>query len=60
VQQPAALEGGRLDPVGDDAGLQGLLPAAAEFGYRVTYSAKASARGLACAPIAKSPIGTWK
>lgn len=31
-----------------------------EFGYRVTYSAKATARGLACAPIAKSPIGTWK
>ncbi len=35
------------------------LPAP-EFGYRVTYSAKATARGLACAPIAKSPIGTWK
>jgi hypothetical protein len=35
------------------------LPAP-EFGYRVTYSAKASARGLACAPIGKSPIGTWK
>jgi hypothetical protein len=34
--------------------------AAPEFGYRVTYSAKAGARGLACAPIAKSPIGTWK
>jgi hypothetical protein len=31
-----------------------------EFGYRVTYSAKATARGLACAPIAKSPIGSWK
>lgn len=31
-----------------------------EFGYRVTYSAKATARGLACAPLAKSPIGTWK
>ena len=35
------------------------LPAP-EFGYRVTYSAKATARGLACAPIAKAPIGTWK
>lgn len=35
------------------------LPAP-EFGQRVTYSAKATARGLACAPIAKSPIGTWK
>jgi hypothetical protein len=35
------------------------LPAP-EFGYRVTYSAKATARGLACAPIAKSPVGTWK
>jgi hypothetical protein len=35
------------------------LPAP-EFGYRVTYSAKASARGLSCAPIGKSPIGTWK
>ena len=35
------------------------LPAP-EFGYRVTYSAKASARGLACAPIGKSLIGTWK
>ena len=31
-----------------------------DFGYRVTYSAKATARGLACAPIAKSPIGSWK
>ena len=30
------------------------------FGYRVTYSAKASARGLSCAQIAKTPIGTWK
>ncbi|HQR90763.1 MAG: hypothetical protein B7Z44_02975 [Caulobacter sp. 12-67-6] len=30
-----------------------------EFGYRVTYSAKAT-RGLQCAQIAKSPIGTWK
>jgi hypothetical protein len=35
------------------------LPAP-EFGYRVTYSAKATARGLACAPIARSPIGSWK
>ena len=34
--------------------------AAPAFGYRVTYSAKATARGLACAPIAKSPIGSWK
>ena len=34
------------------------LPAP-EFGYRVTYSAKAS-RGLQCAQIAKSPVGTWK
>jgi NADPH-dependent curcumin reductase CurA len=34
--------------------------AAPEFGYRVTYSAKAGARGLTCAQIAKSPIGTWK
>ncbi|WP_425267027.1 hypothetical protein [Caulobacter radicis] len=35
------------------------LPAP-EFGQRVVYSAKASARGLSCAPIHKSPIGTWK
>jgi hypothetical protein len=35
------------------------LPAP-EFGYRVTYSAKVSARGLMCKPIGKSPIGTWK
>ena len=35
------------------------LPAP-EFGQRVTYSAKVSARGLQCAQIAKSPIGTWK
>ena len=35
------------------------LPAP-EFGQRVTYSAKVSARGLMCKPIAKSPIGTWK
>lgn len=36
-----------------------VLPAP-EFGQRVTYSAKAGARGLQCAQIAKSPIGTWK
>jgi len=35
------------------------LPAP-EFGQRVTYSAKAGARGLVCKPLAKSPIGTWK
>jgi len=35
------------------------LPAP-EFGYRATYSARASARGMACKLIAKSPIGTWK
>jgi len=35
------------------------LPAP-EFGQRVTYSAKATSRGLVCAPIAKTPIGTWK
>ncbi|MDI1366543.1 MAG: hypothetical protein PSX79_17095 [bacterium] len=35
------------------------LPAP-EFGYRVTYSAKASARGLICKPLTKVPIGTWK
>lgn len=35
------------------------LPAP-EFGYRVTYSAKASARGLSCGQIAKTPIGAWK
>ena len=35
------------------------LPAP-EFGQRVTYSAKVSARGLKCAQIARSPIGTWK
>ena len=37
----------------------GELPAP-EFGYRATYSARASARGMACKLIAKSPIGTWK
>lgn len=31
-----------------------------EFGQRVVYSAKASARGLTCAQIHKSPIGPWK
>ena len=35
------------------------LPAP-EFGQRVTYSAKASARGLMCKPLGKSPIGAWK
>lgn len=35
------------------------LPAP-EFGQRVVYSAKASARGLACAEIHKSTIGPWK
>lgn len=35
------------------------LPAP-EFGQRVTYGAKASARGLVCKPLGKSPIGTWK
>ena len=35
------------------------LPAP-EFGQRVTYSAKVSARGLSCKQIGKSPIGTWK
>lgn len=35
------------------------LPAP-EFGYRVTYSAKAGARGLACAKTARTPIGAWK
>jgi len=34
--------------------------AAPAFGYRVTYSAKAGARGLACAQTARTPIGTWK
>lgn len=36
-----------------------VLPAP-EFGQRVTYSARAGARGLKCAQIAKSPIGAWK
>lgn len=35
------------------------LPAP-EFGQRVTYSAKVSARGLMCKQVAKSPIGAWK
>jgi hypothetical protein len=35
------------------------LPAP-EFGYRVTYQAKAGARGLSCAPISRAPVGTWK
>ncbi|MBC7668522.1 MAG: hypothetical protein H7236_08750 [Gemmatimonadaceae bacterium] len=35
------------------------LPAP-EFGYTVTYSAQAGARGLACAPKSRVPIGTWK
>jgi hypothetical protein len=34
--------------------------AAPEFGYRVTYTAKAGARGLSCAQTARAPIGTWK
>ncbi len=32
----------------------------AEFGSRLYYRAKASARGLACEPIGKYPIGNWK
>jgi hypothetical protein len=60
VQQPAALEGGRLDLSVTTPGFKACYLPAPEFGYRVTYSAKATARGLACAPIAKSPIGTWK
>ena len=35
------------------------LPAP-EFGQRVTYSAKVSARGLSCKLLGKSPIGAWK
>ena len=31
-----------------------------EFGKRVYYSAKASARGLICKPIGTYPIGNWK
>ena len=31
-----------------------------EFGYRVTYTAKAGARGLSCVPAGRAPIGTWK
>jgi hypothetical protein len=32
----------------------------AEFGSRLYYRAKASARGLSCEPIGKYPIGNWK
>jgi hypothetical protein len=35
------------------------LPAP-EFGYRLTYTAKASARGIACPQAARAPIGSWK
>ncbi|MDB5454724.1 MAG: hypothetical protein JWP92_309 [Caulobacter sp.] len=35
------------------------LPAP-EFGYRVTYAAKATARGLSCTPAGRSAIGAWK
>ena len=35
------------------------LPAP-EFGYRVTYAAKVSARGVSCPRSARAPIGTWK
>ena len=35
------------------------LPAP-EFGYRTTFTAKATARGLSCAPAGRTPIGTWK
>ena len=31
-----------------------------EFGYRVSYAAKAGARGLSCAPTSRVAIGTWK
>lgn len=31
-----------------------------EFGSRLYYRAKASARGLTCEPIGKYPIGNWK
>ncbi|MBO9709893.1 MAG: hypothetical protein J7521_16960 [Caulobacter sp.] len=34
--------------------------AAPEYGYRVTYTATASARGLKCAQAARAPIGPWK
>jgi hypothetical protein len=33
---------------------------APEFGYRITYLAKAGARGVACPQVARAPIGTWK
>ena len=42
------------------SGFKACALPAPEFGYRVTYSAKAGARGLSCAQIAKTPIGTWK
>ena len=32
----------------------------AEFGSRLYYRAKVSARGLKCEPIGKYPIGNWK
>lgn len=35
------------------------LPAP-QFGYRVTYTAKVSARGVSCPQSARAPIGTWK
>ena len=35
------------------------LPAP-EFGYRVTYAAKVSARGVSCPRSARAPIGNWK
>ncbi len=31
-----------------------------EFGSRLYYRAKVSARGLKCEPIGKYPIGNWK
>ena len=34
--------------------------AAPEFGYRVTYAAKAGSKGLSCAQVSRTPIGTWK
>lgn len=35
------------------------LPAP-EFGYRLTYTAKVSARGVSCPRSARAPIGSWK
>ena len=35
------------------------LPAP-EFGYRLTYTAKVSARGVSCPQSARAPIGSWK